>query len=464
MCFTKNNGTMKKDLKIFNQIVDTLLEDEKNFPVATIIDPSTMYESLDLTLQDEPIIDEDFKITLEKLVLSTPKTATNLFFNQLFGGRNSKAILGELLSVMLNNSMYTYKVAGPQVGVEKSVLKKTIEIINYGNRADGTFAAGGSMTNLMAMIMARDKFNLDTTINGVQNKMTFYTSEQSHYSIPKNASFIGVGRNAVRYIKTDKEGKMDVIDLENQIKKDISEGFSPVFVNATAATTLLGAYDPVEKMNVIAKKYNLWLHVDGAYGGAVIYSKKYKHLLKGLEEADSFSFNAHKMLGTPLSTSVILVKNKKYLYDSFANEADYLYQTDGDELNLGKSSLQCGRRNDALKFWTLWKSVGTTGLEKMVDQLFYLADVAREYVSNHPDYTLYSFDDSMSVCFNYKNHSASELCTALYEKSKLMVGYGKLDNQEFIRLVTVNSGNSKEDILRFFAILEEFVGGEEVES
>ncbi len=450
---------MKEDLKIFNQIVETLLADEKTYPVATIIDPNKMYEQLDLTLQDAPMVDQQFKETLEKLVLHTPKTATNLFFNQLFGGRNSKAVLGELLSVMLNNSMYTYKVAGPQVGVEKAVLKKIIEIIDYGHLADGTFAAGGSMTNLMAMIMARDKFNLDITAHGVQQKMTFYTSEQSHYSIPKNASFIGVGRNAVRYVKTDSEGRMNVKDLERLIEDDIQGGFAPVFVNATAATTLLGAYDPVEEINRVAKKYNLWLHVDGAYGGAVIFSKKYKHLVQGVNQADSFSFNAHKMLGTPLSTSVIVVKNKKHLYDSFANEADYLYQTDGDELNLGKSSLQCGRRNDALKFWTLWKSVGTSGLEKIVNQLFYLADIARDYVQNHPDYSYFSFDESMSVCFNYKNHSASKLCTALYEKSKLMVGFGKLNNQEFIRLVTVNAGNSKADILHFFEVLEEFADG-----
>ncbi|MBQ0740317.1 cysteine synthase, partial [Aquimarina celericrescens] len=106
-----------------------------------------------------------------------------------------------------------------------------------------------------------------------------------------------------------------------------------------------------------------------------------------------------------------------------------LYQTDGDEYNLGKTSLQCGRRNDALKFWTLWKSVGTKGLESMIDQQFNLADTARNYVVNHPDYKLYSYRDSISVCFNYKNIDPKDLCNSLYEDGKLMVGYGEFQGE-----------------------------------
>ena len=109
------------------------------------------------------------------------------------------------------------------------------------------------------------------------------------------------------------------------------------------------------------------------------------------------------------------MNDKKQLHDSFSNEADYLYQTDGDDFNLGKTSFQCGRRNDALKFWTLWKSIGTKGLETIVDNQFMLADVAINYVKNHPDYTFYSYDDSISICFNYLNIPADKLCTLLYE-------------------------------------------------
>ena len=119
--------------------------------------------------------------------------------------------------------------------------------------------------------------------------------------------------------------------------------------------------------------------------------------------------------------------------------------------------MQCGRRNDALKFWTLWKSVGAKGLAEIVDKQFELADIARNYVSNHPDYTLYSFEDSISVCFNYKNIPARDICTRLYENSHLLVGYGTFKEDEFIRLVTINDQNEEADILNFFSIIESFV-------
>lgn len=119
--------------------------------------------------------------------------------------------------------------------------------------------------------------------------------------------------------------------------------------------------------------------------------------------------------------------------------------------------MQCGRRNDALKFWTLWKSVGATGLEKIVDKQFEIADYARDYIKTHPDYTLYSFEDSISVCFNYKAIDAKTLCTKLYESAELMVGYGSFNDTDFIRLVTINSSIDKNDISNFFKSLETFV-------
>ena len=161
------------------------------------------------------------------------------------------------------------------------------------------------------------------------------------------------------------------------------------------------------------------------------------------------------MLGTPLSCSIIVTQNKKHLYNSFSNDATYLYQTDGDDFNLGKTSLQCGRRNDALKLWSLWKAVGTKGLAQLVDKQFELADIARDYVSKHPDYTLHSFEDSISVCFSYKDFASDELCTHLYESGQLMVGHGSFKGQQFVRLVTINPANDRAEIEDFFRTIEQ---------
>ena len=448
---------MQNTLERFERIVKQLLEDEKVHPVADHVPTSELYQVLDLDLNEEGTGEEQFEKALTDLVLSTPRTATNAFFNQLFGGRNEKAVLGDLLAVVLNNSMYTYKAAGPQIGVEKVIMRKVCDMIGWDKNSDGAFAPGGSMTNFMSMLMARDKFSSDIRHNGANQKMTVYTSKESHYSIPKNAAFSGIGRDNVRYIPTDSKGIMNVEALRSAIENDVAAGYNPVLVNLTAGTTVLGAFDPTRPVREICDKYNIWIHLDGAYCGSVLFSEKYKHLIDGVELADSFSFNAHKMIGTPLTCSLIFVKDKKHLYDSFSNDAEYLYQTDHDEFNLGKTSLQCGRRNDALKFWTLWKSVGTKGLEKIVDQQFILADVARDYIRSNSDYTMYSYDESISICFNYKNIPARDICTALYEKSELMVGYGSFGEDEFIRLVTINAQNEPEDILNFFKVLESFL-------
>lgn len=448
---------MKNVLDLFQRITTDLLIDEKEHPVAKHIPSSELFDTLDLALKEEPLGEEQFEKVVKELVFASPRTATNGFFNQLFGGRNDKAILGEFLAVMLNNSMYTYKAAGAQIGVEKVILREICNMIGWDKHSDGTIAPGGSMTNFMSMVMARDAAMSQVKVHGMQQQMIVYTSKESHYSIPKNAAFCGIGRENVRFLPTDSQGRIEAAGLEAMIEQDISNGGLPVMVNLTAGTTVMGAFDPIRPIYEICQKHNLWLHVDGAYCGSVLFSNKYKYLIDGIELVDSFSVNAHKMIGTPLSCSLIVVKDKKYLYDSFSNDASYLYQTDHDGFNLGKTSLQCGRRNDALKFWTLWKSVGTEGLEKIVDHQFALADTAREYVRNHPDYTLYSYDETISICFNYKGIPARDICTLLYEHSELLVGYGSFQEEVFIRLVTINAQNEHQDILNFFKIMEQFV-------
>jgi len=448
--------TMKEDLNIFLKITEKLLAAEIAEPVLKPIAVEDVLENIDLTLQDEPMLDHEFAANLEKLVLTTPRTATKLFFNQLFGGRHSKAIIGELLSVILNNSMYTYKVGGPQIVMEKQLTRKLADMVGFGSDAEGTLAAGGSMTNLMGMLMARDWKDPQSQHEGVTQRMIAYTSEASHYSVNKNATFAGIGRNNVRKIATDDHGRMDVAVLEETIKEDVAKGYVPFMVNATAGTTVIGAFDPLRAIGEVAKKYDIWFHVDGAYCGSVLFSDKYRHLVDGSELADSFTLNAHKMLGTPLSCSLITVKHKEHIYNSMSQAASYLYQTANDDYNPGQISLQCGRRNDALKFWTLWKSIGTNGLEHAVDHQFDLSRHAKDYVKNNPDYTLYNDDDTIAICFNYKGLDPKVICNTLYEKGEIMVGYGKFREQEFVRLVTVNFGNTKEDLDRFFTMMEKF--------
>ena len=171
---------------------------------------------------------------------------------------------------------------------------------------------------------------------------------------------------------------------------------------------------------------------------------------------NSFCFNAHKTLGAPLSTSLLVVKDKQDLHNSFNNNAAYLYQTHDEEFNLGRTSFECGRRNNALKLWTMWKAIGTRGISKIIEHEFKLADVARNYIKTNSDYKLFSFEDSLSICFNYKNFDPKDLCDKLYKSNILMVGFGNFHKKTFVRLVLVNCENSLEELMQFFKILEDF--------
>lgn len=449
--------TMENDIQTFVNIFKALQEDETHHPVTEYVEAEELFKRLDLSLNEDGIPDSEFNHILQNLVLNTPKTSSNRFFNQLFGGRQGKAILGELLAVVLNNSMYTYKVGGAQIGVEKEIINQVCLKIGYKHTSGGTFPTGGSMANFMALVMARDVSDQTIREKGVNQTLIAYTSTESHYSIAKNISFAGVGRNNLRYISTDANGRMRADLLSIQIQKDLDDGLSPFFVNATAGTTVLGVYDDINAIADVCESNNIWLHIDGALGGAVMFSERYGNLLDGIERSDSCAFNAHKMLGVPLSCSMILVNDKKHLYHSFSNDADYLYQGDHDDLNPGKVSLQCGRRNDALKFWTLWKSVGSKGLEEIVDYQFQLSRKAHDYITANGDYTVYSQMPSIAICFNYKNIDPKRLCAELYQHQEMVVGYGSFGDNTFIRLVSVNTNNEETDILAFFTRLERFV-------
>ena len=187
------SNNIKEDLALFNELINIFLEEEQKAPVSKYIKPEDLNKQIDIKLGKYPLEKSSFKKSLKELLLKSPKSSSKLFFNQLFGGRHSKAVLGDLLAVFINNSMATYKIAGPQVAVEKEILNQVFKLIGYGNRAGGTFPTGGSMSNFMSLVMARDKVNLDVKEKGIQAKLILYASENAHYSLAKNVSFTGIG-------------------------------------------------------------------------------------------------------------------------------------------------------------------------------------------------------------------------------------------------------------------------------
>lgn len=421
-------------------------------PVLTPTDPEKIRGKFPIEIGQKGLSDDQFFADLETVVMNTPKTASSKFFNQLFGGRNLPAVAGDMLVSVLNNSMYTYKVAGIQVAIEKEVLALMLRKTGFEN-GDGGFTPGGSISNMVAMMVARNEKFPDGKKTGFpMNDLVAYTSEDAHYSISKNMGILGLGQDNLRFIPTDDVGKMDVLAFKTAIVEDLKTGKVPFFVNATAGTTVLGAFDPFEAIADICQEYGVWLHVDGAWGGGVLLSDKTRHLMVGIERANSLTWNAHKMMGVPLTASAILFNHADILHKhlSLQGTGDYLFQVEDDRWNPGQSSMQCGRRNDALKVWSAWKYWGQEGYAKRIEKKFKLARYAVDCIKKSADFSLVLEPEFLNVCFTVDGVSAVDLCNTLYQDGELQVGYGSQNGASFIRMILINPDLTEKDVDVFF--------------
>jgi glutamate/tyrosine decarboxylase-like PLP-dependent enzyme len=238
--------------------------------------------------------------------------------------------------------------------------------------------------------------------------------------------------------------------LADAIARDKAAGALPVMINATAGTTVLGAFDPVPEIAHVAREHGVWLHVDGAFGGSVLLSRARRHLLDGADLADSFTWDAHKMMGVPLTCSVALFRQKGLLQRNLDESASYLFQRDADEYNPGVRSIQCGRRNDALKLWTAWLANGDDGYERRVERLYALIDHAVSAIERDPDLTLVKRPQSVNVCFTIRGVDAAEVCDRLDREGRIKVSHGEVDGRPTIRLVCANPALSEADLDAFF--------------
>jgi glutamate/tyrosine decarboxylase-like PLP-dependent enzyme len=284
-------------------------------------------------------------------------------------------------------------------------------------------------------------------------------SEEAHYSFEKSANILGLGSTNLHKIKSDKTGRMIPEALSKAIQQSLQNGKQPFFVGATAGTTVKGAFDPIEDIASIATQHNLWFHVDGALGGAVILSPRHRKLLEGLEKVDSFALNAHKLMGLPLICSILLVREKgNLLKTNSVTGTDYIFHDEAyGEFDLGPMSMQCGRRVDALKLWLSWKYYGDKGYAERIDRFFQLAAFAEDIVNQTPTLQLMAPRSSVNVCFRYLpptsvdiNQFNIRLREELAKKGKALVNFARIEEEIAIRLVIANHELRREDVSLFF--------------
>ncbi|PCJ62031.1 MAG: glutamate decarboxylase [Planctomycetota bacterium] len=394
---------------------------------------------------------------LKKYLDFSTKTGHKNFYNQMFARSNLPALLGELTSVINNASAYTFEVAPVATLMELALIKKMSSLCGFEN-GGGQFVTGGSNANMVAMLCARNSLVKNSKELGLSNSkpLRVFVSEHSHYSFIKGVNVIGVGMDNLIRIPCDQLGKMKVELLEKEIIKSLAEDTIPFFVAGTSGTTVLNAFDPLEEIAAIANNYSLWFHVDGACGGSSLLSNKHKHLLDGVSLADSVTWDPHKMMSIPLICSVLLTKSSDALLKSNSSKhTEYLFHDD-EEINIGESSLQCGRRADSLKLWTSWSYYGDAGYEKRIDRLFELAEHTRSYIEKSIVFDQTYVTSGITVCFQYIpdgitnadkiNEFNRSLRVKMVDEGKTLINYSELDNNLFFRIAFLNPDISIDDV------------------
>lgn len=438
--------------------------------------PEELRKTFDFTLQDGCSTQPTLLHYLKMIIEYSVKTGHPYFMNQLFSSVDPYGLVAQWLGDALNSSVYTYEVAPVFTLMEETVLLEIRKLIGFQD-GDGIFSPGGSIANGYAISCARfHKFPQIKTqgLHGLP-RLVIFASEQAHYSVKKLAAFEGLGSDNVYNVSVDDRGKMDVADLERQIIRSLQENAVPMMVLATAGTTVLGAYDPITEIVDICSRYKIWLHVDAAWGGAVMFSKRYRYLIKNIERADSVTFNPHKMLAAPQQCSTFVTRHSNILNACHSCSAQYLFQKDkfyDTSFDTGDKHIQCGRRADVLKIWFMWKAKGKDGLEAHVNHVFDVSRYFVERIRERPEFRLVlNLPECTNVCFwyipknlqgkeserNYKerlNSVAPELKRRMMLKGSMMITYQPLnDLPNFFRLVVQNSALNYKDM---DYIIEEF--------
>ncbi|CAL7942271.1 unnamed protein product [Xylocopa violacea] len=478
-CYYKSLPVREVHEKFMRSFVDLLLEEavfegtSRTNRVVEWIEPATLHSVVDLKLYDQGSTHEELLSLANDVIKYSVKTGHPRFINQLYSSVDPYGLLGQWLTDALNPSVYTYEVSPVFSLMEEELLREMRKIVGWKDgRGEGIFCPGGSIANGYAINLARHyRFpRLKELGSSSEGRLIVFTSEDAHYSVKKLGAFLGIGASNVYDVKTDGRGKMCVADLEAQIKKALDEGATPFMVSATAGTTVLGAFDPLRDIAFICKKYNLWFHVDAAWGGGALMSKKYKYLLDGVELADSVTWNPHKLLAAPQQCSTLLLRHEGLLQAAHGSNASYLFQPDkfyDTSFDSGDKHIQCGRRADVLKFWFMWKAKGTQGLEKHVDRVFELSRYFTDYISCREGFKLVLEPECTNVCFWYvppsKRHLEGEELSKVLQKigpvvkermmkkGSMLITYQPLHKlPNFFRLVLQNSGLTETD-MRFFA-------------
>lgn len=375
------------------------------------------------------------------------------------------ALAGEILVSAINSSQDTYDQSAGGTFMERKLIDWTADQIGYNlNDSDGVFTAGGSQSNLMGLVMMRDCFSQKRYHHNIKadglppeaDRFRIFVSDKSHFSNLKNASIMGLGEKSIIKVPTDERFRMDIPLLKKYMKREEQMGNIPIGIVATAGTTDFGNIDPLDDIADIAEQYQIWMHVDAAYGCALLLSEKYRSLLNGIERADSVTVDYHKSFFQPISSSAFIVKNKRELL-ILKHHADYLNPKEMDEeeipAQINKSITQSTRRFDALKLWFTLRMMGKEQLAEYTDTVIDLTKDTAIIISEDPDFELLSDSDLSVLVFRYTRPDIADtdalnqfIKMKLFYSGEIMVASTRVNGNFYLKFTLLNPITTTEDI------------------
>ena len=404
-----------------------------------------------------------------------PKVASQLFDQSLHNGHprfwgyitSSAApigMLGDLLAAAVNSNVGAWKLSPVASEMEMNVVRQIAQLLDFPSDCGGLLVSGGNMANFVGLLTARYRLlGPDVRTRGIgafTAPLRVYVSRETHTWVQKAVDLAGLGTESIRWIQTDSEQRLDLSALERQIEMDLAQGDRPFLVVGNAGTVSTGAVDPLEALSRVCRKYDLWLHVDGAYGAPAAALPDASPDLKALRLADSVAVDPHKWLYVPLEAGCILVRDKNTLRSTFSYHPPY-YHFDEECTNFFDFGPQNSRSFRALKIWLVLQSAGSDGLRKMIaedirlaEELFRLIESSEDLVPLAQGLSITAFryvperlkGESSEDVEEYLNELNRELLVLLERSGEVFISNAIVDGKFALRLCVVNFRTSSEDI------------------
>lgn len=395
------------------------------------------------------------------------------------------AVLGEAVLSAVNSSLDTWDQSIGGTLIERRLIDWTAQRIGLGPDADGIFTSGGSQSNFHALLLARDEA-CRKVMQGSQRplaksevlpRLRIFTSEASHFSVKKSAAMLGLGYEAVIAVPVDRGRRMNTSVLALELESCVREGLFPMAVVATAGTTDFGSIDPLPEISRLAAEHSAWMHVDAAYGCGLLVSPTRRHLLAGIEHADSVTVDYHKSFFQPVSSSAVLVRDRDTLKHA-TYHADYLNPRRMAEERIPNQvdkSIQTTRRFDALKLWMTLRIMGADGLGSLFDEVIELAAAGWDIIDADPRFEVVVRPQISTLVFRYVprpegvdvrkdlvDEANLHARKALFASGEAVVAGTKVDGDQYLKFTLLNPQTTTTDITAVLDLLashaEQYLG------